>query len=127
MQSSSILKLVVSACLVCALVIPAFAPDRAAVSAPMASVIGNLSDFYTTGNAGRLDIEKGGTTMEFSFGGNLMINGKPWTSWGMTTEDGGGSIPSVLKLHCTLVRVYYNGRVATALKTISNGGSRFFC
>ena len=119
MQSSSIFKPLAAACFALALI--------AAAPMGMSSVVGNLSDFYGTGGSGVLDIEKNGQTMEFTFGGGLTIDGRPYTSGGMRSEEWGASIPSSLKLHCTLVRVYYNGRTATALKVISSNGSRFFC
>jgi len=130
MQSSSLVRPLAALCFALALVVQAISYDRPAVAAPMNSVVGNLSDFYSDGNSGTLDIEKGGETMHFTFGGGMTINGQPWMSGGQTAEPWGGSMPSSLKLHCTLVRVYYTGgfqHVATALKTISNGGSRFFC
>jgi len=132
MHFSSILRMFVTTCLACATIVATLSMERPALGAPMQSVVGNLSDFYTTGNLGTLDIEKGGTTMRFTFGSSMTINGRPWMSGGMRTEDWGGSIPSALKLHCTLIRVYYSAmgagqKVATALKTISSGGSRYFC
>jgi len=129
MQSSSILKPLAAACFALALIVAGLSTDRAAGAATMGmnSVVGNLSDFYGTGGSGVLDIEKNGQTMQFTFGSGLTIDGRPWTSGGMRSEEWGASIPSSLKLHCTLVRVYYNGRTATALKVISNNGSRFFC
>ncbi len=129
MQFSTVLKSLLATCLAVALILQGFSAGHSAMAATMGmnSVVGDLSDFSTYGGGGTLDIEKNGQTMHFSFGSGLTINGKPYTSWGMRSEEWGASIPSVLKLHCTLVRVYYNGSTATALKTISNGGSRYFC
>jgi len=129
MQSSSFLKTLAASFFALALLFQAVSADHSATAAPAGagSIVGNLSDFYANGAGGVIDIEKGGQTMHFNFGSNLMINGRPWTSWGMRSEDWGASIPNVLKLHCTLVRVYFNGGTASALKTISSGGSRFFC
>ena len=129
MQFSSLSKPISAVCFALAIIVAGLANDRPASAAlpAMNSVVGDLSDFYTNGNSGTLDIEKNGQTMEFTFGSNMTINGRPWMSGGMRSEDWGAQIPSSLKLHCTLVRVYYSGRTATALKTISSGGSRFFC
>jgi hypothetical protein len=131
MHLRPILTLLVAACLACATIAPALSAHRVPMSASSQSIVADLTDFYYTGDSGTMTAEKGGTFLEFGFSGAMTINGKSWTSYSKNPQEGGPPVPSPLKLHCTLMRIYYSTsggqRTATAIKTISNNASRYFC
>lgn len=127
MQFRSILTPLVAACLALVVIAPASA-HRVTMSASSQSVVANLNNFIYTGDSGTITIEKDGQSMDYSFGANLSINGKNWKSYSMIPQENQGPpVPSPLKLHCSLLRLYYSGHMAYAIKVISNNGSRYFC